>query len=44
VTGVVEGVDADQFRSMAETAKDNCPVSKALAGNVEVSLVSVNLA
>ena len=38
VRGSVSGVDADRFRELAEGAKDNCPVSKALAGNVELSL------
>jgi lipoyl-dependent peroxiredoxin len=32
VRGTVEGIDADAFRTAAEGAKDNCPVSKALAG------------
>ncbi len=27
-----------QLRRLAETAKDGCPVSKALAGNVEITL------
>ncbi|HMF33163.1 MAG TPA: OsmC family protein [Candidatus Lokiarchaeia archaeon] len=30
--GIVEGIDEDTFRDFAEDAKDNCPVSKALAG------------
>ncbi len=34
----VPGLDADAFREAAETAKENCPVSKALAGNVELEL------
>ncbi|MCI0424569.1 MAG: OsmC family peroxiredoxin [Actinobacteria bacterium] len=38
VTGVVDGLSVEQFQEMAETAKANCPVSKALAGNVEISL------
>lgn len=28
----VEGIDADQFRALAERAKKECPVSKALKG------------
>ncbi|QFY11388.1 OsmC family peroxiredoxin [Nonomuraea phyllanthi] len=32
VKGHVPGVSAEQFREAAETAKANCPVSKALAG------------
>ena len=38
VTGRVPGLDADGFRQAAEQAKENCPVSKALAGNVEIRL------
>jgi lipoyl-dependent peroxiredoxin len=34
----VEGIDEDGFREAAEAAKENCPVSQALEGNVEVSL------
>jgi lipoyl-dependent peroxiredoxin len=37
VRGTVEGIDADAFRTAAEGAKDNCPVSKALAG-VDITL------
>ena len=33
----VPGIEADEFQQLAETAKANCPVSKALAG-VEISL------
>jgi osmotically inducible protein OsmC len=32
VRGRVDGIDADQFGSLAEEAKKNCPVSQALAG------------
>jgi lipoyl-dependent peroxiredoxin len=35
--GEVPGIEPDEFRQLAETAKENCPVSKALAG-VDVSL------
>ena len=38
VAGRVPGLDADGFRQAAEQAKENCPVSKALAGNVEIRL------
>ena len=38
IRGEVEGMDADAFRAAAEGAKENCPVSQALKGNVEVSL------
>ena len=34
----VAGLDEDAFREAAETAKANCPVSKALAGNVQIDL------
>ena len=32
VRATVPGLSADQFREAAETAKTNCPVSKALTG------------
>lgn len=35
----VDGVSADQFRTLAEAAKANCPVSKALSGTF-ISLTS----
>jgi lipoyl-dependent peroxiredoxin len=38
VTGRVPGIDEDGFRQAAETAKDGCPVSGALKGNVELEL------
>jgi osmotically inducible protein OsmC len=38
VEGRVPGIDADAFREAAETAKENCPVSKALAGVPDISL------
>jgi lipoyl-dependent peroxiredoxin len=38
VRGQVDGVDEDGFRSAAESAKENCPVSQALSEDVEVSL------
>lgn len=38
IRGQVEGMDADSFREAAEGAKENCPVSQALKGNVEVSI------
>lgn len=38
VTGRVPGLGEDAFRQAAEGARDNCPVSKALAGNVEITL------
>jgi osmotically inducible protein OsmC len=38
IRGEVEGLDDEGFRRAAEGAKDNCPVSQALKGNVDVSL------
>jgi osmotically inducible protein OsmC len=38
VRGTVPGLDADGFRAAAEDAKENCPVSQALRGNVELTL------
>jgi len=38
VRGQVEGLDEAAFRQAAEAAKDGCPVSKALAGNVQMSV------
>ena len=32
VVGVVPGISEEDFQAAAETAKDNCPVSKALGG------------
>ncbi|MFL5943591.1 MAG: OsmC family peroxiredoxin [Gaiellaceae bacterium] len=43
VEGTVPGLDDSGFRAAAETAKENCPVSKALAGVPEISL-EANLA
>jgi osmotically inducible protein OsmC len=40
VEGVVPGMDEATFTSIAEDAKDNCPVSKALTGNVELSVTA----
>jgi lipoyl-dependent peroxiredoxin len=40
VHGVVPGLDEDGFREAAEGAKDGCPISKALAGNVELGLTA----
>lgn len=34
----VPGISEEDFLATAESAKENCPVSKALKGNVEVSL------
>lgn len=38
LSGRVEGIDEAAFLQAAEGAKANCPVSKALAGNVEILL------
>jgi len=38
VAGNVPGMSQDDFRQAAEAAKENCPVSKALAGVPEISL------
>jgi osmotically inducible protein OsmC len=38
VKATVPGIDAPAFDQAAESAKQNCPVSKALAGIPEVSL------
>lgn len=38
VTGEVEGIAEEVFKDLAETAKNGCPVSKALAGNVEITI------
>ena len=37
----VPGIAEDDFQTAAEAAKDGCPVSQALAGNVEISLEAV---
>lgn len=36
VRGRVGGIDAAEFQRLAEEAKDGCPVSKALHGNVKL--------
>jgi osmotically inducible protein OsmC len=38
VEGTVPGIDGVAFEEAAEAAKENCPVSKALAGVPEISL------
>lgn len=40
VVGVVPGLDEAGFDSLAQEAKDGCPISRALAGNVELSVHS----
>ena len=38
VKGSVPGIDEDAFRQAAEAAKDGCPISGALKGNVDLSV------
>jgi osmotically inducible protein OsmC len=38
VRGSVSGIDAAGFSKAAEAAKDGCPISGALKGNVELSV------
>jgi osmotically inducible protein OsmC len=38
IRGQVDGIDEDAFREAAEGAKENCPVSRALKGSVEIAL------
>ncbi len=38
VEGSVPGLDTDGFQQAAQTAKENCPVSKALAAVPEITL------
>ena len=38
VRGKVHGLDNDGFRKIAEQTKDGCPISRAIVGNVAISL------
>src|SRR5438034_3876601 len=38
VRGHIHGIDAAAFQKLAEEAKDGCPVSQALKGNVQLNL------
>jgi osmotically inducible protein OsmC len=38
IRGEVDGLDEEGFRRAAEDAKENCPVSQALKGNVDVTV------
>ena len=38
VRGEVPGIDEARFRELAEAAKDGCPISGALQGNVALSV------
>jgi osmotically inducible protein OsmC len=40
VEGVVPGIDERGFRQAAEQAKENCPVSQAVSGNVELTVTA----
>ncbi len=44
VRGEVAGLDEAAFREAAEQAKEGCPVSKALSGNVEITLAAALVA
>jgi osmotically inducible protein OsmC len=38
VRGRVPGIEAAEFGRLAEDAKENCPISRAIKGNVELSV------
>jgi osmotically inducible protein OsmC len=38
VLGHVHGISDEEFDRLADVAKDGCPISRALAGNVEISV------
>jgi osmotically inducible protein OsmC len=38
VSGVVPGIDEKTFLALADDAKENCPISVALKGNVNLSV------
>src|ERR1700730_3697424 len=38
VRGRVSGISQDEFQKLAEAAKDGCPVSLAMKGNVDLKL------
>ena len=40
VRGAVPGVDEAGFREAAEKAKEGCPISNAIRGNVEIGLTA----
>ncbi len=40
VRGRVPGMDQGKFQELAEDAKNNCPVSQALKGNVDLSVTA----
>jgi lipoyl-dependent peroxiredoxin len=41
VRGRVPGIDAAAFQAAAEGAKDGCPISRALIGNVELTVEAI---
>ena len=41
VRGVVPGATEGSFREAAEKARDGCPISRALKGNVELSVEAI---
>jgi osmotically inducible protein OsmC len=38
VTGRVQGMSEEEFQAAAQNAAENCPVSQALKGNVDISV------
>lgn len=38
VNGAVSGIDDETFARAADGAKDGCPISRALKGNVKLSV------
>jgi osmotically inducible protein OsmC len=38
VTGRVQGMSDEEFKAAAQNAAENCPVSQALKGNVDISV------
>jgi osmotically inducible protein OsmC len=40
VRGRVPGITSEAFRAAAEEAKDGCPISQALKGNVKLSIAA----
>ena len=38
VRGLVPGIDDETFKRIAEDARDNCPISKALVGNLRLEV------
>jgi lipoyl-dependent peroxiredoxin len=41
VRGKVAGISAEAFEALAEDAKDGCPISVALTGNVALSVTAI---